>query len=120
MKPTLLKLHSIFDQFKSAAKKVDGFVYGVVLYLVTAPSAHAQSTFSFSTWLCNFGKLFINTEVFLVIAVLAAGMALIVYKMTKDTKILVTMLGIAIAAFLGANLPTVINTITGKTMSCAW
>lgn len=107
MKPTLLKLHSIFDPFKSSVKKVNGLAYGAALYLVLMPGIATAA--SIATGICGVYNQVVSSELIGVLVFVLTAIAIFAYKLAKDNKFMATVLGILIAAGVLLNLPTFIS-----------
>ena len=111
-----LKQHSIVDQFKSTAKKVNGLAYGTVLYLALRPGI--AGAFQLSNTFCSFYKSVIDNELLLILSVIAFMILIVAWKFTKDNKVIASVLGLAIAITGLFNVEGIVNAISGKTILC--
>lgn len=106
----------IHQKRKVLLEKVNGFAIGAALYVAFHPAIVEASVLS--SGICKFYRKIADNELFTVLGVIALVIAIVVFKLTKDNKILSTVLGIVIALLAAINVETIVTALTGSSMVC--
>lgn len=110
------KRKALLEKVKGFAAKVNGFAIGAALYVAFHPTIVEASVLG--AGICKFYRKVADNELFTVLGVIALVIAIVVFKLTKDNKILSTVLGIVIAVLAAINVETIVTSLTGSSMVC--
>lgn len=107
---------SLLENVKAMAERANGFAIGTALYFMFHPVVADASVLS--SGICKFYRKVADNELFTVLAVIALVIAIVGFKLTKDSKVLSNILGIVIAVLGLVNIETIVTSLTGSGLVC--